>query len=140
MIGILFALAVPSFNVFVERSYFSLIQARLLNALTMTKAMAISRQQVFLLCGSHDGAHCDGDWNANWLLVESSTHRVFHVFDSEHYQVTVHFLGNFQDREGVSFNAQGGCGKQGRFSLTLHAYHSDIILIETGRMRVDSES
>lgn len=113
------------------------MQARLLNALYMTKTMAIDDHQTILLCGSRDIIHCDGDWNASWLVVEADTHRVRHVFNGDHYRVDVQFIGNFQDREGVSFNAQGGCGKQGHFSLTLFSYHADIILIETGRMRVE---
>ena len=140
IIGILLSLSVPSLNHFVARNHFSLMQTRLLNALYMTKVMAMDHHQVVVLCGSRDGAHCDGDWNANWLVVEAKTHQVRHVFNGEHYNVDVRFAGNFQGREGVSFNAQGGSGKQGRFSLTLHSYHAAIILIETGRMRVDSES
>lgn len=113
------------------------MQAKLLNALYITKATAISEAQTILLCGSRDKMHCDGDWNASWLVVEANTHRVRQIFNGDHYKVNVRFIGNFQDREGVSFNAQGGCGKQGHFSLTLAPYQADIILIETGRMRVE---
>jgi hypothetical protein len=112
------------------------VQTQLLNALYVTKVMALNKKQSVLLCGSRDGVSCDGDWNANWLVVEADTRRVLHVFNGSHYKVVIRFSANFQDREGVPFNAQGGSGKQGRFLLTLDDQHAEIILIESGRMRV----
>lgn len=136
IITLLFSLSVPSLNRLSKRSHFSLIQTQLLNALYVTKAMAINRNQSVLLCGSRDGAHCDGDWDANWLVIIGGTHQVLHVFTDDHYRVDIRFSGNFQDREGIPFNSQGGSGKQGRFFLTLGDQHAEIVLIETGRMRV----
>ena len=136
IITVLFSLALPYLNRLIERSHFSLLQARLLNALYATKAMAVDRNQVVLLCGSRDGAHCDGDWNANWLIVTANTQQVLQVFNGDHYKVDLRFSGNFEGRQGAPFNAQGGSGKQGRFTLTLNSYHAELVLIESGRLRI----
>ena len=136
IITALFSLAPPYLNRLIERSHFALLQARLLNALYATKAMAVARNQTVLLCGSRDGAHCDGDWNASWLIVTSDAQHVLQVFNGDHYKVDVHFAANFESRQGVPFNAQGGSGKQGRFVLTLNNHHAELILIESGRLRI----
>ena len=136
ILAMLAALAVPSFTNFIQRHHFKVRCDRLRHALSYAQALAIRSKRQLFLCGSRDGLHCDGDWNASWLIVDSNRHVLHRFKPITETAVRIHWQGNYHQRPGIQFNADGDTsGQQGRFYLQLGVYHEQLVLSLSGRVR-----
>lgn len=67
-ISILLGIAGPSFVDTVRNNRAAANANELVTALSIARSEAVRRGTRITLCGSSDGAGCDGDWEAGWIL------------------------------------------------------------------------
>jgi type IV fimbrial biogenesis protein FimT len=69
VLGILFAVALPSFREMTRNNRVAGTQNDLLTALTLARSEALHRSQNVSVCATTDGASCSGgtDWTAGWI-------------------------------------------------------------------------
>lgn len=129
--SILVSLSMPSLYRLLERYQFNTVRDQLWHLLYYAKSMAILRQETLIVCPAKEGIDRD------WLVQSVSTkmalrHVTFPLVSGFRFQ----WVGNFQDRGGLYFDALGGTGgQQGRFDLRLGPYHTQLVVTLTGRIR-----
>lgn len=68
VLGIVLALAVPSFDGVVARSKLRAVANDLAASAYLARSEAIKRNAVVRLCSSSDGSTCSGTWNDGWIV------------------------------------------------------------------------
>lgn len=70
IVGILLALAVPSFEEMTVQNRLAAESNRLLSSLTLAHSEAVKRNRRVVICESSDGSSCtgNGDWREGWLV------------------------------------------------------------------------
>lgn len=69
LLGILLSLAIPAFARFQETKRHEATRDLLASHIQKTRTNAVTLGRPHKLCGSSDGATCDGDWNSYWLIT-----------------------------------------------------------------------
>lgn len=72
ILGVVLALAVPSYTGAVNGSRLAGTANELLASLRQARAEAIRRNQRVVVCPSVDGNSCTTNWNAGWLVFEDA--------------------------------------------------------------------
>lgn len=73
VLGILLAIAVPSFTDAVLGSKLSSYANNLLASTYLARGEAIKRNSVVNLCASSNGTSCTGNWEQGWIILAGST-------------------------------------------------------------------
>jgi len=68
VVGILMAIAVPSFRSFMQNSRLTTQANTLVYALNLARSSAIQLDRAVEVCASADGATCNGAWNQGWIV------------------------------------------------------------------------
>lgn len=68
---VLLSLAVPSFQKLIQSNKDEALRNLLVSQINQTRFNAITNNKQHVLCGSSDGAICDGDWSGYWLLLRA---------------------------------------------------------------------
>lgn len=68
VIGVLAALAAPSFSVMVANNRSVSIAQDLASSMRLARSEAIKRGMRVSICASADGVNCAGDWNNGWIV------------------------------------------------------------------------
>ncbi|HSG92169.1 MAG TPA: GspH/FimT family pseudopilin [Methylotenera sp.] len=68
IIGILAAMAMPSFNDLLRRQEINGQANALFSMLYLARSEAIKRSSVVTICKSSDGQNCGGNWSNGWLM------------------------------------------------------------------------
>ncbi len=66
-------LALPSFRSLLANNQTTTGSNELLTALNLARTEALKRGRPVVLCGSADGAACDADWAAGWMVVNDES-------------------------------------------------------------------
>ncbi len=103
IVGILVAIAVPSFALFISKNNVESLQSNLGVAISTARSEAASRNEFMTICSSTDGKVCNGDdWNDGWIVFEDvnsdgvaatdGTELVVDVYDhsGSNYTLTAH--------------------------------------------------
>ena len=69
VLGIVLALAVPSFDGVVARSKMRAVANDLAASAYLARSEAIKRNVQVSLCSSSDGTSCGGNWNNGWIVL-----------------------------------------------------------------------
>ncbi|WP_295803178.1 GspH/FimT family pseudopilin [uncultured Microbulbifer sp.] len=72
VLAIIVAIAVPNFNTMIANNRALTLGEDLATALNFARTEAVKRGARVSLCGSTDGASCDGGFANNWLVVVDS--------------------------------------------------------------------
>jgi type IV fimbrial biogenesis protein FimT len=73
VLGIVLALAVPSFDGVVARSKMRAVANDLAASAYLARSEAIKRNAIVRLCSSSDGSTCSGNWNNGWIVLAGTT-------------------------------------------------------------------
>ncbi len=68
IVGILAAIAMPSFNDLLRRQAINGQANALFSMLYLARSEAIKRSSVVTICKSSDGQNCGGNWSDGWLM------------------------------------------------------------------------
>jgi type IV fimbrial biogenesis protein FimT len=96
------------------------IVERINQALMLTRAEAISKNQKVLYCGSSDKAHCDGQWQKGQIIKIAKTSQVLKTYPAINSKLQMKFIANFGKARDVMFTPMGFTnGQQGHFSFCI---------------------
>lgn len=70
--GILIAIAVPNYQMFVMNSRMASQANSLITALTLARSEAVKRAANVTVCSSSDGATCTGSWADGWIVRDAA--------------------------------------------------------------------
>ncbi|WP_288132562.1 GspH/FimT family pseudopilin [Microbulbifer sp.] len=69
VLAIVISIAVPSFNTMIANNRALSAGEQLITAINYARAESIKRGDRVTLCGTTDGANCDGTWADDWMVV-----------------------------------------------------------------------
>lgn len=69
VLGIVIAVAVPSFSTMISNNRALALGEDLVGALSYARSEAVKRSGNVTLCASKNGAACDGAWTDNWIVI-----------------------------------------------------------------------
>ncbi|WP_193754292.1 GspH/FimT family pseudopilin [Microbulbifer sp. Q7] len=69
VLAVVVGIAVPSFNTMIQNNRSLALGEELAGALNYARSEAVKRGVRVTLCGSTDGAACNGSWADNWIVV-----------------------------------------------------------------------
>lgn len=70
VIGILTAIAAPSFKTMIANNRSATIAQELMDAINLARAEAIKRGKRVSICASSNGTSCTGTWNNGWIIFD----------------------------------------------------------------------
>lgn len=73
IIGILAAIATPSFNESILSYQLRATANKLVSSVHLARGEAIKRNSVITLCASSNGTSCTGSWDQGWLILNGTT-------------------------------------------------------------------
>lgn len=68
IVGVLSALAVPSFSRFIQGERADALNTEFAGAVLVARSTAIQTGTPTIFCGSGDSASCNGDWSSGWIV------------------------------------------------------------------------
>jgi prepilin-type N-terminal cleavage/methylation domain-containing protein len=102
--GILLAIAVPSYQIFVKKSSQQVLSSQLLRAIELTRHEAIAKGVPVTLCKTENQTACGGDWQSGYL-VKTDEH-VLYAFRNQTHEGKIYWRGSFGD-EALQFSPSG---------------------------------
>ena len=68
VIAVVAAVGIPNFNQMIRHNRVTSYSNAVLGALNLARSTAVQRGDSMAVCGSSNGAACDGNWSAGWLV------------------------------------------------------------------------
>ncbi|MBZ2189418.1 GspH/FimT family pseudopilin [Alcanivorax sp. JB21] len=145
LIAVLAGIGIPSFTQLVRNNQITAQANGLLGALQYARSEAIRQGGDVSVCGSSDGATCDGAWGAGWVVfsVDASNNRqVLRVSEgatgltASGGVATITYssnglLGGGSGNGTIRIEHSSGCGNEGR---------RGVVITATGRAHIVQEA
>ncbi|MFW6357167.1 MAG: GspH/FimT family pseudopilin [bacterium] len=147
MVSILAVLAVPNFQVLLEKNRVTTQVNEFIAALSLARSEAVKRGHRVSVCKSPDGKQCtaDGHWDQGWLVYadenedgELDNEPVLLIREGLSSGTT--FVGNAHVDSSIHYRDDGSALQNGVVSLSSHAVGVNVILSRTGRVRTEKAS
>lgn len=138
---ILLSVGISYWRHFITEQQLNALTSRLINAIYLTGAEAIKRDEVVSLCGSADGKSCDGNWRIGMVIVIPRTATIIRRYPVESSGYRLIWRSSLGDNMSLNFTADGFTqGQQGAFYLcgpTNELSARRIVINRSGRLRVE---
>ncbi len=145
-IGLILLLAgVPAYQHLLARSRTANTVNHIIAAIHAARNEAIAQNQIVAFCGSQDGMHCDGQWQAGQMMILDQTQQILRVYagipagDRLWWQSSLGY-NNVLKLAPTGFTE----GQRGSFyycpRYNSAQYGAKIIVADSGRVRVETES
>ena len=137
LISILALTASYSFGPFMEKNYLNQAH-QLLHDLQYARQTAIQTKQNVTVCASDDGHQCEvlsKHYYMIYLEDQNLSKKMIKVVSLKNTELKGHFSLNSL---GVTFNGLGQSLQTGSFYLEHQAHHKRLVILRSGRIRIDS--
>lgn len=139
---ILLLCAVPSYHYLLARNKTATTVNHVVAALHSARNEAVSQSQIVVFCGSSDGRHCDGQWQAGQLLLLDQTQAVLRVFSGVASGDRLWWQSSLGSNNALKWAPTGFTqGQRGSFYYcprdNAARYGAKIVVSDSGRTRVE---
>ncbi|MBB5210923.1 GspH/FimT family pseudopilin [Microbulbifer hydrolyticus] len=137
VLAIVVAIGIPSFNTMIQNNRSLALGEELAGALNYARSEAIKRGQRVTLCGTTDGAACNGTWANNWIVVVDTAATdaaaapvvadaaaVLRFWEAPDSNATVTVTQGGSNTTFVRFTRQGTLGRSSQGAVTMNASFS----------------
>jgi type IV fimbrial biogenesis protein FimT len=151
ILGILSAIALPSFDTFLRKRQMVGSSNLFYTTLYLARSEAVKRNSTVTICKSSDGVTCGGSWTAGWLMFEDANSDG--VLDGAEVTITGGSLTNgylltwsaFGSNSYIRFNKNGmTASHNGTFKFcpqdSNSKFASAVIVSKTARIRVAKDN
>lgn len=136
--SILISLSIPVWQQFLIAQQQKTLRSRLLSAIHYARSQAIAQDIVVALCGSNDGIICNGQWRKGLLIKEVKNNKTLRFWPILVHNITFTWRSSFGQNQALKFQPDGMTqGQQGRFIIESAFRRIDLVLLRTGRVRVE---
>lgn len=145
-VGLILLLAgIPAWHHLVARNKMAATVNQIIAELHAARSDAISRGQMVIFCGSRDGAHCDGQWQAGQLALLDQNHQILRVYSGVAAGDRFWWQGSLGYNDALKWTPTGFTqGQRGSFyycpGYKPGQYGAKIVVSDSGRIRVETDS
>jgi type IV fimbrial biogenesis protein FimT len=145
-VGLILLLAgIPAWRHLVAQNKMATTVNQIIAELHAARSDAISRGQMVIFCGSRDGAHCDGQWQAGQLALLDQNHQILRVYSGIAAGDRFWWQGSLGYNDALKWTPTGFTqGQRGSFyycpGYKPGQYGAKIVVSDSGRIRVETDS
>ena len=141
---ILLAVGAPSYQHLLANNETAAVVNQVIDAIHSARTEAVTRGETMVFCGSGDGMHCDGHWQAGQLLALDQTQQVLRVYSGVHPGDRLWWQSSLGANNALKLAPTGfTAGQRGSFYYCPLAdpgrYGAKIIIADSGRIRVETD-
>lgn len=141
---ILLVIGIPSYQHLLARNKTTTVVNQVMDAIHSARTEAVARGETVVFCGSGDGMHCDGDWQAGQLLALDQTQQVLRVYAGLRQGDRLWWQSSLGANNALKLAPTGfTAGQRGSFYYCPLAdptrYGAKIVVADSGRVRVETD-
>ncbi len=140
---ILLLVTIPVFQDLFLRNKTANTIDRLVNAVHLARSLAQAENQMISFCGSQDGLHCDGQWQAGQIMLIDQTQQVLRHFSGIPSGDRLWWNSSLSANNVLKLSPTGFTdGQRGSFyycpKVNPDRYGVQLIIADSGRVRVET--
>lgn len=142
---LLLLISAPAYHHLIARNKTVDTINHLVNAIYAARSEAVAEGRVIVFCGSGDGVHCDGHWQAGQLMLVDQTQQVLRLYSGLSAGDRLWWQSSLGNDNALKLAPTGFTnGQRGSFYYCPrdHAsqYGAKIIVADSGRVRIETGS